>query len=259
MITFLQRPALPFLVCMICINAFPVFGKDLDVADYYNQYINKFKTGSQFVVPYEIILSGGKWVFKNPPKHWNKVMITIDVKNGYLDAMYDDDPPGAQGRNIRVTCAVFTKTDKSVFFAINTKKTQMLPEPDLKIYSLNDGGWRDVTKQVVPKISYRMFLDEKYSQGKLSALKENESTAGTIIDYVLPRFGTTVNAVIIADYIDDIFIREGRGGGQKELKNENAIASALDDIRRNLKYGKIELKWNTRTGKFGIGNKAPNR
>ncbi len=239
-----------FFIIFVVVGAqfYPAFGKDHTIAELYNLYFIKFQNSRQFVVPSELVQSNGKWVLKNPQKHWKKANITVDIKNGFLELTYDDDPPGAQGRSIKVTCAVFIKTDKSVFFAINTTKTQMLPEPDLKVYSFRNGVWTNVTDAVMPRVGYRMFLDEKYNPGKLSSLKENDLTAGYIIDYVLPRYGTTIQAVIIPDYIDDLFVR---GAG-----DEGVIDRAINDIKENLTYGKIELLWNMKSGKFETGKKA---
>jgi hypothetical protein len=226
-----------------------IFGKNFTIVDYYNRYVQQFQNNGQFAVPSEIIQGGGKWTFKNPKSYWRNVNITVDIKNGYIDASYDDDPPGTQGRSIKIACAVFFKADTSAFLAINTIKTQMLPEPDLRIYSFNNGVLADVTKTVLPKVNYRSFLDEKFDQGKLNRFKENDWAAARVIDYDIPRYGTTIKASIIMDHIDDIFIRD-KGAPEKERDQ------AISGIKENLKYINIEITWNMKAGKFEISKKT---
>ena len=87
-----------------------------------------------------------------------KAVIVIDNKNGFFGRRSEGE---GGGDSLEITYWILK--DKSRLIAVNRSSWGMCcPESILRFFTFNDFIWKDVTKDVFPKLMISDFIDRKY-------------------------------------------------------------------------------------------------
>lgn len=189
-------------------------------------------------------LSGDKFVFYNDKGSWQakspatdeKLNPVVDIPGGYIQV---SDPGTGGGTYVQET-ALFITRSGAAYLGVNEKSFNgAYFERRIRFYR-HEKGKLVVADSVLPVIEAGVFFKSGFDAA--TAAKKVQ------IEYTLPRKGTTVVAAA------DLMLLEREAAGDDypgDVKQRSAEAL------RNIRYRKIELRWDADKGRFSIGRKIP--
>jgi hypothetical protein len=175
------------------------------------------------------------WVAISPLEE--QLNIVVDRKNGFIEIV--DEGTGGGTSILRVV--LYRKADKSAIIAVSFETFDGMAETfELKFMTYQDKIWRDITAQVMPKISYRDFLKNPAEAEKFRFLETR-----TPVMLKLPQFGTAAKASLGLSFC---------AGCENWYDLSDAEKSRCKEFPKKV-YQSIELVWDKNVGKYTIGKK----
>ncbi len=203
--------------------------KSMGVDTYYNSFIIWSKKGTDWLIEREAAGDGTiRWKTRGTTGAFN---VIVDLANGYLQYT-----TGCSCHPEIVSCAIFSAKGNDMYISFSSNK--------LKFYKyLGSGNWRDETRAVVPELSWRAFAGG-------SAPPDRELLDHTIINYTVPRVGTTVIAEIV------LYSKHQDDPGRFE-ETQKLMQALQPRFTKAFRYRSIELRWSKEKAKLTVGGKKP--
>lgn len=209
--------------------------RPVTVVDYYNLLpdVNR------------IVQKCGAWKTEVETEYGSMRGIMVDARNGYMKVTYE----GGDGTTT-TEAALFLKGDKTPVLGVSQEYSGVGGDYSFHFYEFREKKPVEVTGEVLPKIGYKSFFDEKFdfSRAKMLTAPLNdagESNGRKIIQVrlTLPRVGTGVKASLYIKQVELLGLDENYEKIIGELKSKTG-------------YGEIEITWNMGKGKFEMGKKT---
>lgn len=188
-----------------------------NIADYFQILPNRYRTG------YNLVEQNGKY-YTISTCCLGEFGVEVDKQNGYL---LIDEVAGTGGGRQGVTAAIFQKGDGNKLVGVTTFAGVVIPYEEFSyetkfLQYLND-QWYDVTKEVIPALTHKDFLNP------ISNIDKDEFS----IEYTLPKVGTTIKVRL-------------------HITGDNESPEKIK-ISNSLRFNTIELNWDKVMGRFVVG------
>lgn len=228
-----------FAILVIFTPSRPIGAAEMSVVDYYKACPAQYFGGQKPSLDYK----NGAW-----QTNVGMGMATVDVRNGYIECSAVGD-----GENI-MQFVLYIKSDRTPVVAINRYyHAGVGPSNEftsLAFYEYRDSKFTDCTRDLLPKIDFRVFCAPGYATARLEKIKS--FNVQDYIDYrfVLPQKGTTIVTGILMGKLYDHLEKKGKTllPGEKEV---------CEQFMKSINYNEgIELKWDAQKGVFAVGKKT---
>jgi len=190
---------------------------------------------------YELANKDGKWLTKSSVGY--EFEVVVDAANGYLEI----NDRGTGGGFVAQELALLATADGGTVIGVNiycADGTQARTK-GLRFYRRDGNRFRDVTKDVLPELDWKMFY--RANQWNIEDLKQGAKIAArekiALIRFKLPRNGTMLRASFLKE---NLIIR-----GQYTTSGLTAAEGALlAGMVNTLARDRIMLKWDAAAARF---------
>jgi len=187
---------------------------------------------------YEIKNNGVKWTVITDGDYTAPMDPVVDLKNGYIKIEIEN-----KGSYNTVEAGLFLARGKNPVLCLTDYTRGIGTGGDIHVFEYKNGKMIKIGKGIIPKLSYGMFLDEKYDDSKIRDTGNFENLITVL--FIIPRTGTTIKAYLDCSLLD-------------YNVNDPERLKIHRDFMKNVKYRTIDLEWNSVDGKFTIGKKNKN-
>ena len=167
-----------------------------------------------------------------------RVKIHVDEQNNFLE-LKDKEMGGI----FTLQLSLYKKSNGETLIALVKNHMDIFLHGEIHILKLRNGRWNDVTKEIMPSLTYKDFVEQTVS---LAASAFNPQLNHHLeFGYQLPHEkGTNASAQMQTQIL------------KEKCDSKDPSVSEYCDSLHEISYSTIDLKWNAKEGKFVVGQKS---